>query len=104
MDLADWTEAELLSIREQLQAWCDKRQEINWTNRFLDWTGFIGAFALLTGLVDLFFGGPTAMNMLLNVLGILACFSWYRGDKQRKKNVAFLEKLNEELVRRGHKF
>ena len=59
---------------------------------------------LLTGLVDLFFGGPTVMNMLLNVLGILACFSWYKSDKQRKKNVAFLEKLNEELILRGHKF
>lgn len=103
MDLADWSEAELLSIREQLQAWCTKRQEITWTNRFLDWTGLMGAFAFLTGLTDLFFGEPTVMNTLIIVLGILACFSWYKGDAQRKKNLAFLDKLNEELVRRGHK-
>jgi membrane protein implicated in regulation of membrane protease activity len=102
MDLANWTDGELISVRDELQVWCDKRQEITWANRFLDWTGFMGAFAALTGLTDIFFGGPTVTNALLVVLGILASYSWYKGDKQRKKNISFLERLNEELSRRGH--
>jgi hypothetical protein len=104
MDLANWTDDELISIREKLQAWCTKRQEPTWGNRFLNWTGFMGAFAFLTGLTDIFFGGPTVTNALLVVLGVLACFSWYRGDKQQKKNISFLEELDQELLRRGHKF
>lgn len=104
MDLAKWTDDELVSIREKLQDWRVKREEPTWGNRFLNWTGFMGAFAFLTGLTDVFFGGPTVSNVLLVVLGVLACFSWYKGDKQRKKNISFLEKLDLELSRRGHKF
>ncbi|MDN5752889.1 MAG: hypothetical protein L0H15_06360 [Nitrosospira sp.] len=104
MDLMNWTDAELISVREKLHTWCLKRQEPTWENKFLNWTGFMGAFAFLTGLTDMFFGGPTALNFLLVVLGLLACFSWYKGDKQRQKNISFLEKLNQELTRRGLKF
>jgi hypothetical protein len=104
MDLANWTDDELISIREKLQTWRDKREEPTWGNKFLNWTGFMGAFAFLTGLTDIFFGGPTVSNALLVVLGVLACFSWYKGDKQRKKNISFLEKLEQELSRRGRKY
>ncbi|HKX54284.1 MAG TPA: hypothetical protein VJM47_10830 [Nitrosospira sp.] len=103
MDLADWTDEELDSIHEKLQTWCVKRQEPTWANRFLNWTGFMGAFSVLTGLIDMFFGGPAAVNVLLVLLGTLACFSWYKGDKQRKKNIQFLEKLDQEIARRGDK-
>ena len=103
MELTDWTDEELDSVREKLRTWCVKREEPTWTNRFLNWTGFMGAFSVLTGLMDMFFGGPTGVNVLLVVLGTLACFSWYKGDKQRKKNIQFLEKLDQEIARRGGK-
>jgi hypothetical protein len=101
MDLTDWTDTELISVREKLRAWCLQREARTWGNKFLNWTGFAGAFAFLTGLTDMFFGGPTALNVLLAVLGVLACFSWYKGDKQRKKNKSFLEKLDQEFARRN---
>jgi uncharacterized membrane protein YoaK (UPF0700 family) len=101
MDLAKWTDAELVSLREKLHNWCTKRQEPTWGNRFLSWTGLMGAFAILTGLMDMFFGGPSGISVFLVVLGVLACFSWYKGDKQRKKNIDFLEILDQEIARRG---
>jgi hypothetical protein len=101
MDLATWSDAELISVRGELHSWCVKRKAPTWGNRFWSWTGYLGAFALLTGLTDMFFGGATLNNAGLAALGIIACFSWYKGDKQRKKNTAFLEKLEEELTRRG---
>ncbi|SCY50874.1 hypothetical protein SAMN05216420_107151 [Nitrosospira sp. Nl5] len=104
MELTDWTDAELISVREKLHAWRRQREAATWGNKFLNWTGYAGAFAFLTGLTDIFFGGPTAPNVLLIVLGVLACFSWYKGDKQRKKNIGFLEKLDQEMTRRGLKF
>ena len=103
MEFTDWTDEELDSVRGKLRTWCVKREEPTWTNRFLNWTGFMGAFSALTGLMDMFFGGPSAVNTLLVVLGTLACFSWYKGDKQRKKNIQFLEKLDQEIARRGGK-
>jgi hypothetical protein len=104
MDLTTWTVAELVSIREKLLAWRLQREAPTWGNKFLNWNGIAGAFALLTGLMDMFFGGPTATNLLLVLLGTLACFTWYKGDKQRKKNISFLEKIDQELSRRGHQF
>lgn len=104
MDLTNWSNEEISSVREQLLAWRVQREAPTWGNKFLNWTGFMGAFAFLTGLTDIFFGGPAILNILLTVLGILACFSWYKGDKQYKKNISFLDKLEQELVRRGHKF
>lgn len=103
IDLTNWTDEEIISVREKLHVWRLQREAPTWGNKFLNWTGFMGAFAFLTGITDIFFGGPTVPNVLLIVLGTLACFSWYKGDKQRKKNISFLDKLNQELTRRGHK-
>ncbi|MEO8992197.1 MAG: hypothetical protein ABI284_06025 [Nitrosospira sp.] len=104
MDLTTWTEAELVSIREKLLAWRLQRESPTWGNRFLNWNGLAGAFALLTGLMDMFFGGVGPTNFLLIMLGSLACFTWYKGEKQRKKNISFFEEVDRELSRRGHKF
>jgi hypothetical protein len=52
----------------------------------------------------MFFGGATPQNAGLTVLGAITCFSWFKGDKQRKKNNDFLEKLEQELTRRGLKY
>jgi hypothetical protein len=103
MDLTTWTEAELISMREKLRAWRLQRDAPTWGNKFLSWNGLAGAFAFLTGLTDMFFGGGSPTNILLILLGVLACFTWYKGEKQQKKNMGFLEKINEELTRRGHK-
>ncbi len=104
MDLASWTDADLMSVHSDLNKWCVRRKAPTWGNRFWSWSGYLGAFALFTGLTDMFFGGPTLHNGGLAALGIVTCFSWYKGDKQRKKNVDFLEKLEQELTRRGLKY
>lgn len=104
MDLANWSDGELISMREKLHKWCVKRQAPTWGNRFWNWTGYLGAFAFLTGLTDMFFGGATMLNFGLTTLAVLTCFSWYKGNKQRKTNMDFLEKLEQELARRGLKF
>ena len=104
MDLAGWNDAELISVHGKLHLWCAKRKAPTWGNRFWSWSGYLGAFAFLTGLTDMFFGGPTPPNAGLTALGIVTCFSWYKGDKQRKKNNQFLDKLEQELARRGLKY
>ena len=101
MDLTGWTNEEVISVHEKLDEWRRQREEPTWGNKFLNWTGFAGAFAFLTGLTDMFFGGPTPASAILILLGMLACFSWYKGDKQLKKNISFLGELNQELSRRG---
>jgi hypothetical protein len=103
MELADWTDADLISVHEKLHSWCAQRQAPTWVNRFWRLMGYIGAFAFITGLTDVFFGGITGLNAFLMLLGAVTCFSWYKGDKQRKKNMEFLEKLDKELARRGLK-
>ena len=104
MDLAGWNDAELISVHGKLHLWCAKRKAPTWGNRFWSWSGYLGAFAFLTGLTDMFFGGPTPPNAGLTALGIITCFSWYKGDKQRKKNTQFLDKLEQELAHRGLKY
>jgi hypothetical protein len=101
MDLESWSDAELISVRAELHVWCLKRKVPTWGNRFWSWTGYLGAFAFLTGLTDMFFGGPTPHNAGVTALGVIAYLSWYKGDKQRKKNTDFLERLEQELSRRG---
>ncbi|SFW38790.1 hypothetical protein [Nitrosovibrio sp. Nv17] len=103
MDFKEWTDEEVDSLREKLREWRLQRDAPTWGNRFLNWTGFMGVFALLTGLTDGFFGGLSMPSLLLVVLGALACFSWYRGDKQYKKNVGFLDELDQEYARRDRK-
>lgn len=103
MDLTDWTNEEIISVHEKLVDWRRQRQAPTWGNKFLNWTGFTGAFAFLTGLMDMFFGGPAPANIILVLLGMLACFSWYKGDKQLKKNINFLGELDQEIIRRGIK-
>jgi hypothetical protein len=104
MDLASWTDADLMSVHSDLNKWCVRRKAPTWGNRFWSWSGYLGVFALLTGLTDMFFGAPTPHNAGLAALGTITCFSWYKGDKQRKKNIDFLEKLEQELTRRGLKY
>lgn len=102
MDLTTWTDAELIALREKLHVWCLQRQAAKWGNRFWKLTAFIGAFSLIDGIVDIFLDGVRALSILEMILGSAVCLSWYLGDKKYKSNTNFLDKLNDELSRRGH--
>ena len=62
----------------------------------------MGAFAIIDGIVDIFLDGVQALSILEIVLGTVICLSWYLSDKKGKSNINFLDKLNNELSRRGH--
>lgn len=102
MDLTTWTDAELIALREKLHVWCLQRQTSTWGNRFWKLTAFMGAFALIDGIVDIFLDGVRALSILETVLGTAICLSWYLSDRKCKANINFLDKLNNELSRRGH--
>lgn len=105
MDLTTWTDAELIALREKLHAWCLQRQAAKWGNRFWKLTAFIGAFSLIdgiVGIVGIFPDSDRAFSILEIILGSAVCLSWYLGDKKYKSNTNFLDKLNDELSRRGH--
>ena len=102
MDLTTWTDAELIALREKLHAWCLQRQAAKWGNRFWKLTAFMGAFSIIDGIVDIFLDGVRALSVLEIILGSAICLSWYLGDKKYKSNTSFLDKLNNELSRRGH--
>ena len=40
------------------------------------------------------------MNIILIVLGTITCASWYKSEKQRKDNIAFLAEINKEIKSR----
>ncbi len=102
MDLTTWTDAELIALREKLHAWCLQRQASKWGNRLWKLTAFMGAFSLIDGIVDIFLDGIRTLSTLEIILGSAVCLSWYLGDKKYKSNTNFLDKLNDELSRRGH--
>ena len=100
MDLTTWSDAELISLRDKLHARQLQRQAAKWGNRFWKMTAWMGAFALSDGVVGIFFDGVGVLNMIEIALGTIICFSWYRGDKQHKSNIALLDRLNHELANR----
>lgn len=101
MDIRKWTDEELASTREKLDEWCQKHGSKGWGNRLWLLTALLGAFAISTGVVFIFFDGITAMSIVLIVLGTITCFTWYKSEKQRKLNIDFLEQLKVEITRRA---
>lgn len=101
MDIKKWSEQELTSTHEKLDAWCQKYANTKWGGTMWFVTGLLGAFALSTGVVFIFFDGMTVMSFVLMVLGGITCFSWYKSEQQRKKNREFLEELKREITRRA---
>jgi hypothetical protein len=101
MDLKTATDAELISLQEKLDVWCLQHQVSKWGHRFRVLIVILGVFAFLEGIIDIFFSGISSLNIFLILLGAIACFSWYKSDKQRKVNISFLAELNSELARRN---
>lgn len=103
MSMQKWTDEELVATREQLEAWRERHGGSGGGGKLWLFTAFMGAFAISTGFAFIFFDGVTALSIILMVLGSVTCFSWYKSEKQRKDNVAFLEEVNSELKRRKKK-
>ncbi|MBS0298667.1 MAG: hypothetical protein JSR32_01835 [Proteobacteria bacterium] len=100
MSMKKWTDEELISTRDNLEAW-DKRSKGSGAGSKL-WllTAFLGAFAISTGVAFIFFDGIDVMSVILIIMGAVTCFSWYRSDKQLKDNIAFLEEIRKEIKSR----
>ena len=104
MDLESWTDAELISVRAELHAWCLKRKAPTWGNQILELDRLSGRIRFSYRSYGYVFRGTDAAQCGPDSARVIACFSWYKGDKQRKKNMDFLEKLEQELSRRGLKY
>jgi hypothetical protein len=101
MSIKKWTDEELSSTRDKLDEWCLKHASPSWGNRMWLLTAILGAAAVSTGVVFIFFDGITALSIFLIVLGVITCYTWYKSEKQRKINVNFLEELKVEIARRA---
>lgn len=101
MNIKKWTDEELSSTHDKLDAWCLKHTSSKWEGGIWLLTGLLGALAISTGVVFIFFDGMTVMSFVLIVLGGITCFSWYKSEKQRKINLEFLEELKKEIARRA---
>lgn len=103
MSMQEWTDEELAATREQLEAWRERHSNSGGGGKLWLFTACMGAFAISTGFAFIFFDGVTVLSIILMILGSVTCFSWYKSEKQRKDNVAFLEEVNNELKRRKKK-
>lgn len=100
MSMKKWTDEELASTRDKLDTWNNRHSSSGWGPKLWLFTAFLGAFAISTGFAFIFFDGITALSIILMVLGSVTCFSWYKSDKQRKDNIAFLAEINKEIDHR----
>ena len=100
MSMKKWTDEELLTTRDRLEAWSNKYNSSKSSSGLWLLTAFLGAFAISTGFAFIFFDGVDAMNIILIVMGTITCASWYKSEKQRKDNIAFLAEINKEIKSR----
>lgn len=98
MSMKKWTDEELISTRDNLESW-NKRSNNSGLKMWL-FTAILGAFAVSTGVVFIFFDGIDVLSILLIVMGTITCTSWYKSEKQRKDNVVFLGEINREIKSR----
>ena len=103
MDLKTQTYAELISLRDSLNEWCLKHQESKWGHRFWVLVVILGVFAFIQGITDIFVSGINLLDIFLIILGTITGFSWYIGEKRRRKNTDFLAKINGEIAIRDYK-
>ncbi|MBK7353988.1 MAG: hypothetical protein IPI97_13405 [Nitrosomonas sp.] len=99
MEIKKWTDDELASTRDKLEEWCEKQKKsgkVMWVV-----TALLGAFALSTGVVFIFFDGITLLSIVLIILGVVTCFTWYQSEKRRKNNINFLEEVKREITHRA---
>lgn len=100
MSMKKWTDEELASTRGKLEAWNLGHKNKGWGPRLWLLTALMGAFAISTGVVFIFFDGLDALSLILIVLGSVTCFSWYQSERKKKENITFLAEVNDEIARR----
>lgn len=100
MSMKKWTDEELITTRDKLEAWSNKYNSSKSGSSLWLLTAFLGAFAISTGFAFIFFDGVDLMNIILIVMGTITCASWYKSEKQRKDNIAFLAEINKEIKSR----
>ena len=102
MNLATWTDEQLVSARSKLLDWYIARQSHSLAQKL--GSIFVAALVLAaaTGVYDILKRGLHHIDIALIVPGAVAVYFWHRQDKDRAANLDFLAELNSELVRRGH--
>ncbi len=100
MSMKKWTDEELVSTRDKLDAWSKKLNSSGSGSKLWLLTAFLGAFAISTGFAFMFLDGIDVMNVVLIIMGTITCASWYKSEKQRKDNIAFLAEINKEIKSR----
>lgn len=100
MSMKKWTDEELISTRNKLEGWSQKMNSSGFGSKLWLLTAFLGAFAISTGIAFMFFDGVDVMNVVLIIMGAITCASWYKSEKQRKDNMAFLSEINKEIKSR----
>ena len=100
MSMKKWTDEELLSTRNNLEQWEKRSNSSGAGSKLWLLTALLGAFAISTGVAFIILDGIDAMSVILIIMGTVTCFSWYRSDKQRKDNIAFLDEIRKEIKSR----
>ncbi|HNO76148.1 hypothetical protein [Nitrosomonas mobilis] len=103
MSLKKWTDEKLATTQDEIEGWKLKHAKSVWSGKIGILVGLLGAFAISTGVVFIFFDGLDAMNLVLIILGSIVCFTWYKTDKQLKTNTEFLTGVKTEIARRAKK-
>ena len=100
MSMKKWTDEELVSTRDNLEAWNKRNNNLGSGSKLWLFTAFLGAFAISTGVAFIFLDGVDVMSIILITMGAITCASWYKSEKQRKDNITFLAEINKEIKSR----
>lgn len=98
MSMKKWTDEELMSTRDKLETW--NKQSTKSSSKLWLFTALLGAFAVSTGIVFMFFDGVDVLSILLVIMGVITCLSWYRSEKRSRDNKIFLDEVNKEIKSR----
>lgn len=100
MSMKKWTDEELISTRDNLESLGNVSKSSGSGTKMWLFTGLLGAFAVSTGVTFMILDGVDVMSIILIIMGAVTCMSWYKSDKQRKDNLAFLAEINREIKSR----
>ena len=98
MSMKKWTDEELVTTRDNLEAWSKRNNNLGSGSKLWLFTAFLGAFAISTGVAFIFLDGVDVMSIILITMGVITCASWYKSEKQRKDNITFLAEINKEII------
>lgn len=99
MSMKKWTDQELLTTRDNLET-VKNRENAGQNSKLGLVTALIGALAISTGVAFIFIDGVDVFTVILIIMGVLTCFSWFRNDKRRRDNIALLSEINKEIKSR----